>query len=73
MDDLTLELKVSGYQSLRQFDYPHMPKTFASKLHNKAVELARETQYKFISVNEAFREIKDFALQEFTQVYQCDN
>ena len=72
-DDLLYrELTVSAMQALRQFDYPTMPKIFHTKLKNKAMELAREVHYQLLSSRDAFKEVKDFAFQQYAQIYYND-
>jgi hypothetical protein len=68
-EGLTRELKISGLQYLRQFDYPQMPKTFSGKVETRAGELTRLVHHKIISTTEAFSEIKNFVVSEFAKIY----
>lgn len=71
-EEFAKELKISGLQYLRSFDYPQMPQNFPKKVQSEAEQLARLVHYRIISINDAFHEIKTFVSSEFSKIYCQD-
>lgn len=73
IEHLDQKLRNAAYDQLAQFGHPQMPKNFHSKVTQRVAQLLREIRMRFISLNDGFREIREFTTDEYQRIYPFED